>query len=245
MKIGTLYGIGIGPGDPELMTVKGVRILQTCRHIFVPRARIAAQSLAFAIAEHYIQPGSKLARIEFPVTRDPAELQRQWEENARQIADALQTGEDACYLTLGDTMLYSTYVYLLRALRSQLPDVQIITIPGVNSVGAAAALAEFPLGIGDRSLTILPVTDDLQEIEHALHTHGTLILMKIGKRLHRVLELLENQGVIEKAVFVARAGLDGQRLVTDVRQLKDQPPEAGHMSIILIHCDKTRSEHHL
>lgn len=244
MKIGTLYGIGIGPGDPELMTVKGARILETCRHIFVPRARVVAQSLAFSIAEQYIKPESEIIRIDFPMTRDPVELAKHWEDNSQQIAEVLKTGEDACYLTLGDTLLYSTYVYLLRALRRQLPNVQIITVPGVNSVGAAAAVAEFPLGIGDRSMTILPVTDDLGEIEKALGAHGTVVLMKIGKKLHRVLELLENRGVIENAVFVARAGLDGQRIVTDLRQLKNEPPEAGHMSVILIHCDKTSSEHH-
>ncbi len=245
MKIGTLYGIGIGPGDPELMTMKGARILETCRHIFVPRARIVAQSLAFSIAERYVKPGSQIIRIEFPMTRDPVDLEKHWEASSQQIAEVLETGEDACYLTLGDTMLYSTYVYLLRALRRRLPDVNIITVPGVNSVGAAAALAEFPLGIGDRSLTILPVTDDLDEIDRALCSHGTVVLMKIGKRLHRVLDLLEQRGLMENAVFVARAGLDGQQLVTDLRQLKNQPPEAGHMSIILIHCDKTDSERRL
>lgn len=235
MKIGTLYGIGIGPGDPELLTVKGVRLLESCRHVFVPRGRKVAESLALTIAERYVNPGTAIISIEFPMTRDPVALEKRWQENSKPIADVLKSGQDACYLTLGDTLLYSTYVYLMRALAELVPGVKIVTVPGVTSVAAAAALAGFPLGVGDRSMTILPVGKDIEAIASALESHGTVVLMKIGKKLPRILDLLEAHGAIDEAVFVARAGLNGQRVVTDLRRLKAEPPETGHLSVILIH----------
>jgi precorrin-2/cobalt-factor-2 C20-methyltransferase len=235
MKFGTLYGIGIGPGDPELITVKGARILAGCRHVFVPKATMAAESVALSIIHRYLKPDSRIYEIVFPMTSNREELSQRWAESAQEIITVLQGGEDACFLTLGDPFLYSTYIYLLRELRARLPDMEVITVPGVTAFSAAAALTEFPIGEAKEPVTVIPTADDLEYVRRSLTTRGTIVLMKIGKRLGEILRLLEDAGVIDESVLVSHAGMEHQRVETNLRSLRGEGPEAGYLSIILVH----------
>lgn len=238
MKTGAFYGIGIGPGDPELITLKGVRILSQCRRVFVPKARTAADSVALRIAGQHLRADAEVIELVFPMTQDRAELSERWEESARQVAAALKTGEDACFLTLGDSLLYSTYIYLLRALKNHVPDLRVVTVPGVTAFSAAAALTHFPIGERKEPVTIVPAADDVAAVERAIETGGTVVLMKVGKRLGSIVDLLERVGVIDRAVFIARAGQKGERIETDLRKLRGEGPETGYLSIILVHANK-------
>jgi precorrin-2/cobalt-factor-2 C20-methyltransferase len=233
MPLGVLYGIGVGPGDPDLITVKGARILARCPHVFVPKAKHSADSVALAIARSHLSPDAAVHEVVFPMVTDPAELEQRWRESAKQVAEVLETGQDACFLTLGDALLYSTYIYLIRALRRVLPQARIITIPGVTAFSAAAALTEFPVGEGKMPVTIIPMADDLENVRQALMKRGTVVLMKIGRRLDAVLDLLEEAGAIDGGVFVSHAGMAEQRLETDLRKLRGTGPETGYLSLVL------------
>lgn len=241
MKPGTLYGIGVGPGDPELMTVKAVNILSRCSHVFVPKATSSGDSLALSIASRYISAGSQIHEIVFPMTLDRVELEQKWAESSHTIIKVLKTGEDACFLTLGDPLLYSTYIYLLRELRGRLPEVTIVTVPGITAFSAAAALTEFPVGEAKEPVTIIPTADDLEDVREALVRKGTVVLMKIGKRLEDIINLLDKAGLLEQSVFVSHAGMDDQRVETDLRNLRKQGPTAGYLSIILVHTPRDNS----
>lgn len=235
MKLGTLYGIGVGPGDPELVTVKGARLLGQSRHVFVPKARTAADSQALSIARRFLNSPSQVHELVFPMTSDQEELSQRWLASAAEIIPVLKGGEDACFLTLGDPLLYSTYIYLLRAVRAQLPEASVVTIPGITAFSAAAALMEFPVGERKEPVTIIPTADDLENVRKALDAEGTLILMKIGRRLGEILNLLEEAGRIDQSVFVSHAGMDNQRVETDLRRLRKEGSDAGYLSIILVH----------
>jgi precorrin-2/cobalt-factor-2 C20-methyltransferase len=234
MKKGTLYGIGVGPGDPDLITVKGAKILSECAHVFVPKASEDGQSVALSIARQHISSEAQIHEIVFPMTTDRSKLAERWEESARVIAGILETGSDACFLTLGDAFLYSTYIYMLRALRRRLPDVRVVTIPGITAFSAAAAIAEFPVGEAKEPVTIVPTADDLEDVRRALAAGGTVVLMKIGKRLGGILDVLESAGALGRSVFVAHAGMDSQRIVTDLRELRGAEADTGYLSIILV-----------
>lgn len=236
MKQGTLYGIGVGPGDPELITVKGANLLAQCRHVFVPKARTKADSLALAIASRYIGSSSEVHELVFPMTSEKEELSRRWEASADEIINVLEKGEDACFLTLGDPLLYSTYIYLLRAIRNRIPDASVVTVPGVMAFSAAAALSEFHIGEGKEPVVIIPTADDLEEVRQSLKKRGTIILMKIGKRLPVILDTLEDAGLIDQSVFVSHAGMNNQRVETNLRALREEGVEAGYLSIILVHA---------
>lgn len=236
MKLGILYGIGVGPGDPGLMTLKGARVLEGCRHVFVPKARGENGSIALAIAGRYLRSDSRVCELVFPMSADKEELSRHWEKAAGKVADVVGTGEDACFLTLGDPFLYSTYIYLVRSLRKLLPGLEAVTIPGITAFSAAAALAEFPIGEGSKRAVVIPASDDLDGIEKELERGGTIILMKVGRRLGRVLDLIEQAGFLDRAVYVARAGLEGQQVEVDLRRLRQQKQEADYLSILLVHA---------
>jgi precorrin-2/cobalt-factor-2 C20-methyltransferase len=236
MTLGTFYGIGVGPGDPELLTVKAASILGRCPHVVVPKAKADGGSVALEIAGRYVHAGAAVHELVFPMTADKAELSRHWSESARTIATLLKTGADVCFLTLGDALVYSTYIYLLRELKVLVPDVQVVTVPGITSFSAVAALTGFPLGEGKEPITIVPTADDLTAVRRAVETGGTVVLMKIGKRLGDILDLLEQLEVIDDAVFVQRAGQPAQRIEPDLRRLRGREAEAGYLSVILVHA---------
>jgi len=238
MNLGTFYGIGVGPGDPELLTVKAVAILGRCPHVFVPKARADGDSVALAIARRYVHNAAMLHELVFPMTTDTAELSRSWKKSAGMLASLLSTGVDVCFLTLGDALVYSTYLYLLRELQAILPGLTVVTVPGITSFSAAAALTQFPLGEGKESLTVVPTADDLRAVRRAIDAGGTVVLMKIGTRLGQILDILEETGVIDNAVFVQKAGHPAQRIERNLRTLRGKSADAGYLAVILVHARK-------
>lgn len=240
MPLGNFYGIGIGPGDPELMTVKGARLLGECRHVFVPKARTAADSIAMQIAGRYLRADARICELVFPMTADKQELAARWEVSAAAVAAVLQTGQDACFLTLGDPLLYSTYIYLLRALRTLLPELQVLTVPGVTAFSAVAALTEFVVGEGKEPITIVPSTDDFAGLKRAIAAGGTIVIMKIGERLKELLKLLAEEKLLDAAVLVSRAGMEGQRIETNLLRLSGDSPETGYLSIVLVDAGRRK-----
>jgi precorrin-2/cobalt-factor-2 C20-methyltransferase len=235
MSLGTFYGIGVGPGDPELLTVKAAGVLGSCPHVVVPKSKAEGDSVALEIAGTYVHDSAVIHQLVFPMTMDKTELKRSWQQSAETIAALLRGGEDVCFLTLGDALVYSTYIYLLRELKALLPDVKVVTVPGITSFSAVAALTDFPLGEGKEPIIVVPTADDLTAVRRAIETGGTVVLMKIGKRLGDILAILDDTGVIDRAVFVQRAGHPTQIIERDLRKLRNQSTEAGYLSVILIH----------
>jgi precorrin-2/cobalt-factor-2 C20-methyltransferase len=234
MSLGTFHGIGIGPGDPELLTVKAAGLLGRTRNVFVPKAKADGESVALEIVRRYLSADAKIHEMVFPMTTDREKLAQSWDAAAERVAAVLENGEDACFLTLGDALVYSTYIYLLRSLKRRLPSLEVETVPGITSFSAAAALTDFPLGEAKELITIVPTSDDLTAITRALETGGTVVLMKIGKRLQEILDLLEASGVLEDSVFVSRAGHAEQRIELDLRRLRQEEAQAGYLSVILV-----------
>ena len=138
------------------------------------------------------------------MTADPDVLSENWRQAAREVYEILCRGEDCCFLTLGDALLYSTYIYLLRELQTIDPAVQVVTVPGITAFSAAAALTNCPVGEGKQLVTIVPASDDFSQFTQALDRPGTVVLMKVGRRLEKVLDELEARGLLDQAVFVAR-----------------------------------------
>jgi precorrin-2/cobalt-factor-2 C20-methyltransferase len=234
MSLGTFYGIGVGPGDPDLVTLKGVKALARCRHVFVPQARDKAESLALEIARPHLRPDACVHTHVYPMTRDQGVLQQHWRQAAQELLQQLSAGDDCCFLTLGDCLLYSTYIYLLRELRILCPTLKTVTVPGITSFSAVAALTQVPLGEGQEVLTIVPACDDWEPLRRALDQGGPVVLMKVGRRLEKVLDELESRGRLERAVFVAHATLPDQRVELDLRRLRGQAGDIGYLSTIVV-----------
>ena len=231
---GTFYAIGVGPGDPELLTIKAVKRLQQADIIYVPISRLSRQTwLADAVKAHAAAE-SETRMVEFSLGANSQERQDHWQYVAAEIAAEVKKGRDVAFVTLGDPLLYSTNIYLLRALRQQWPEMSIEVVPGISAYSHVAALTEFGVGEGEQPVTILPTVMDRKALRAAIKKGGTLVLMKIGKRLPQIIDLLDEFNLLQQSVFVARAGLPDQRIETDLNRLRGSEDNAGNLAVILV-----------
>lgn len=236
-KLGNFYGIGIGPGDPELLTLKAIRILKEVDTVFVPKAGTKEESMALEIVQPIIN-GKKVIKKVFPMIKDQDKLQEFWLDAATAIKEELAKGKDVAFLTIGDSLTFSTYVYLLRCLREIIPEERIHTVPGITSFNAAASLVNLPLAQRDERLAVIPVSDDVEKLRPILEDFDTVVLMKVAKRMDKVVTLLEDMGLAETSVFASHVGLENAYITRDLSTLKGSGK--GYMSIIIVKKPKEK-----
>ncbi len=237
MTCGCLSIVGVGPGDPELVTLKAVRKLREADSVYVPVSHLSRETWLSDVVKLHAAAQAKVAEVSFSAARERSERALHWQQTAAEIIGELQQGKDVAFVTLGDPQLYSTSLYLLRAVNDLWPQAPVDIVPGISAMNHCAALTAFTLGEGTEPVTIMPSVTALEDVRRALTMGGTLVLMKIGRHLPTVIDLLEEEGLLEQSVFVARAGLPDQLIVTDMRTLRDVPAEKGNLAIILIHTE--------
>ncbi len=224
---GTLYGVGVGPGDPELMTVKAVRLLGRAAVVAYP-APEEGDSLARSIAKEHIPPGcAEIAlRLPFNPARDPS---ASYDAGARAIAAHLAAGRDVVCLCAGDPMLYGSFVTLSERIQGRFP---VKIVPGVSSLTASAAVLGQALAMREDSLVVIPATRPAADIERLVLGADSAAIIKLGRHVAKVAGILERLGLAERARCVERAGLPGER----VRSLAEAVAEGiPYFSMILVH----------
>ena len=231
MKIGNFYGIGLGPGDPELLTLKALNTIQRADCIFVPKSGSKEDSLALEIVKDYVK-GKKIIEQVYPMTKDKTILNAAWHNAAEEIHTEVKNGHDVVYLTLGDPMTFSTYIYLLRHLNTMLPEKAIHTIPGITSYNAAACAANYSLLTGDERLAVIPIPKDIAELRPILESFDTVVMMKVAKKLDEVIRLLEDMKLSRNAVFASYIGQKDAYLTCDIISLKGSG--RGYMSVLIV-----------
>ena len=229
---GRLYGIGIGPGDPKLVTVRAKEILDRVDIVFAPKSSEDGTSCARAIVESVTAEEKAFAELTFPMTKDKSILNRYWGRAAHKIAKEINKGKEVAFVTIGDPFIYSTYVYLLKTLRKDFSDIAVETIPGVSAFNAAASAADFALVEGNERLAVVPVSSDLKGLKEALEEYDTVVLMKIGLKLNRVISLLKKLDLLKHAVLVSRVGHKDERIIHDLTSLRDK--RIGYLSVIIV-----------
>lgn len=232
-KKGRLFGIGVGPGDPELLTLRAARILSQVPVICVPKGKAQGSSLALAVIRDLINPErQQILECHFPMVKDPEEAEGYWREAARQVLDPLHRGRDVAFVTLGDPLFYSTFIYLYRTIEQLDPEIRQEIVPGVSSLHAASAVAALPLGVGDGRIAILSATEDRAELRRVLEEFDTVILLKVHRVLEEVVALLEALGLKERAVFVQKCGTVEEKVIRDLDRLKGE--KADYFSILIV-----------
>lgn len=222
-----LYGISVGPGDPELLTLKAARILNDCTVIAYPCADAQADSVAWTIVLGALPElaQKRQLRLILPMTRDEAKLEEARASAVAQLIEALAAGEQVAVLTLGDASVYSTYMYLHERVTAAGYEAQII--PGVPSFCAAAALRGGRLTAAEKPLHIVPASDRF--LAESLSWPGPKILMKTGKALKRVKDNLQEKGLLETACLVQECGMAGERVCS-----LSEVEESGYFSVIFV-----------
>lgn len=229
---GRFYGIGIGPGDPRLLTLRAKEALEEADVIFAPKGSDEGMSVARRIIEQVIEGKKTYIELIFPMTKDKAALKIYWKKAAQRIALELRRKSPLAFVTIGDPFIYSTYIYLLRMIRRDYPQIEVETIPGVSAFNAAAARAEFSLLEGKEKMAVLPVGETLEGIEDALKDFDTVVLMKVGSKLQKVIRLLKQKGLAQNAVLISRLGHPNEKIIRNIASIKDK--EMGYLSVILV-----------
>ena len=229
---GRLYGIGVGPGDPELLTLKAQRVLQSVPLICVPQAETSKDSYALSIVREFIcHEKQEIVRFFFP-TNDEKTAGDVWRNAAEMLAGRLESGNDAAFITEGDPMLYSTFLYVLESIKANNPELRVEIVPGVSSVMAAAASSGVPLAAHGQSLAILPAAYGIEKLRETIAIHDTVVLMKVNRSLLRALSDLEDLGLDKKAVYIKRASTDREQVVRDLRKLGAE--DLDYFSLLII-----------
>lgn len=206
---GRLTGVGVGPGDPELVTVKGVRVLREADVVFVPVSADGGPGYAEGVVLAH-EPGH-LVRLPFALgDDDPAARQRSWDEAGHTVAAVVADGGYAAFATIGDPNLYSTFTYLAQTVRTTVPDVLVSTIPGITAFQDLAARSGTLIAEGTESVCLLPITAGTARLTEALTEHDTVIAYKGGRRLAALRAAVAAAGRGGEAVYGSRLGLDGE-----------------------------------
>ncbi|MDH3347433.1 MAG: precorrin-2 C(20)-methyltransferase [Desulfobulbaceae bacterium] len=221
---GRLYLVGVGPGDPELMTFKAIKVLEASPVWIAPKAQKNGSSSALQIAAGLVSVDDKeVLELHFPMKKvhlnqqADAELVNSWKDAADHVLKHLNNGIDVAFPTLGDPALYSTAFYLLAAIEEQCESIKVTIVPGITAMAACSAKIGNPLGLGDDVVTIVPAAFDDDRLRDILNTFDAVVLMKVYKKMARVVELLDEMGLTDKAVLIERCGLPDQQIYTDIR----------------------------
>jgi precorrin-2/cobalt-factor-2 C20-methyltransferase len=239
--LGKFYGVGVGPGPAGLIPVAALQALQQADLIYLPRARSSEVSVARQCLAGLTIDASKFREIEFQMDPDRSVLSEHYAQLAEQVAAELRNGLSVAYLTIGDSMTYSTYGYLLAALRDIEPQLDHTTFPGVTSFAATASALDWPLGEGKERILILPCPDEMNALRTDIESHDIVVLMKIGARLPAVLALLNEMDIAQHCAFARRIGLPGEVLCNDVTQLDNEA--SGYLATMLIRRQAREKRH--
>ncbi len=224
---GTLYGLGVGPGDPELVTVKAVRIVRACPVLAYP-APENGDSLARTIMAPHLPGGQIEIAIRMPLSAAQFPAASIYDAASAAIGDHLRAGRDVAVLCLGDPLLWGSFIYLLGRLAGQH---RIAIVPGIASPMAAAAALDLPLAARDDALTILPATLPDARIEQGLRDAESVAIIKLGRHFPRIRALLERLGLAADAHYIEHATMATQRALP----VRDVDPErVPYFSLILV-----------
>ena len=230
--MGKLYGVGVGPGDPELLTLKAHRILNEADVIFCPEKEAGAGSFAFDIIKGLLaHTGAEIVNLVYPMHYHGTRLRENWEENARRMAAYLEGERTGAFITLGDPAVYSTFMYTLPYMEQA--GVAVEVVPGVPSFCAVADTMKLPLVAWDEDLIVVPVRknsgDDLTEV---LRSHDNIVLMKPSANKKALLNAIRTNRLEDSFVLVTKSGTGEEHLVTDFSELEEY--EIPYLSTVIV-----------
>lgn len=229
---GEFYGIGVGPGSPDLLTIRATQVLQLVDVVCVPRSSAEKEVVALKIAGAYIPQTTEIIEISTPMTRDKTVLQAEWQRGAEKIAAYLNEGKRVAFITIGDAMLFSTYTYLLKRVQALAPEAAVESIPGVTSFAASAAHLNVALAEGNERLAIIPAVDDPAQLRPVFDHFSNAVLMKVAGKYDEILDILEEKGLQDKAVYVSKLGYPEQFVTYDLESLRGK--DKDYLSLILV-----------
>ncbi len=239
----TLHIVGTGPGDPELLTINALKILNNCQSIVAPKASLQGHSTALAIISQAVTvAGKDVHELYFPMKKieagkDPGrEVREAWLATASHILALLDQGKDVAFPTLGDPAIYSTGYYLYETILSLRPDIQVRFHAGISAMSGCSAETATPICLGNEMLAVVPATFSDERIRQTLQNFDTIVLMKVHRVLEHICLLLKEENLLDKAIFIERAGMKEERII---RNFSEIPKDPHYFSTMIIRKNGT------
>lgn len=224
------YGIGVGVGSSDAVTKYGIDVLQKLDVLYVPTAKSADSfSVAHEIVRGYLKESTLIKDRHFPMNYDTKELQNAWNNIASEIESDVLKGKNVGFVTIGDPMVYSTYIYLLRILKDK---VKVVTIPGITSFLDIASKNNFPLVEGEDALVVVPATMDLDKIKQYVKNENSIVLMKVYKNFDDIINLLLEEKLEKHSIVVSNSSKNEEKVYSDIKSIKKE--EVSYFTTILI-----------
>lgn len=228
---GKLYGIGVGPGDPDLLTFKAVNILNDVDYIFAPKAR-DKNSTALKIIENKVDYQDKLIELSFSMSKNRDKLAEDRQQIATKIEKKLIAGHDSAFITLGDPGLYSTFIYIKKILKDQNQSLEVETVPGITSISCCAAGHNLPLVEAGDDLAILEAGFTEDKFDNILDNFNTVVILKPTTDLNRLLNIIENKNLQDKILLGSRTGFRDQFYIDNINEIRSS--EINYLSTLII-----------
>ncbi|MBT8333956.1 MAG: precorrin-2 C(20)-methyltransferase [Deltaproteobacteria bacterium] len=226
----TLYIIGTGPGDPELVTLKAINILKRSSVIVSPRGSQHGTSTALSIIKPVVPLADKeIVEIHFPMikirsdSKPAAEVLNAWHQAAQTVLSYLEKGHDVCFPTLGDPAIYSTGYYLYETICGIHEDTKVVFVPGVPAMSSCSASIGVPICLGDEMVAIIPATFADNRLREVLQIFDTIVLMKVHRSMTRLTDILSECNLLEQAILVEQAGTDRERVIENFEDIIERP----------------------
>ncbi len=199
----SLVGIGVGPGDPELLTVKAVKAIHNADIIMCPASNEDRLSIALSVVSSIIDKSKnqKIIKLIFPMTKDKDVLEQTWKRNAKIMAETVLSGKNVVYLTVGDPFLYSTWIYMHKDLKENYPDMNISVIPGIVSIFTFASKVGVSVAEGAEKVAIIPSCYDLSSVKEIAKHSESMIFLKDGRYFDQVIKVLKESGFPDDSIF--------------------------------------------
>ncbi len=198
-----LIGIGVGPGDVDLLTVKAVRAIQNADIIMCPASNENRPSIAFTVVSPIIDQSKnqEIIKLIFPMTKDKDVLEATWKKNAKIMAETVLTGKNVVYLTVGDPYLYSTWIYMHKDLKENYPEMDVSVIPGIVSMFTFASKVGVSIAEGAEKVAIIPSCYDLSSVKEIAKHSESMIFLKDGRYFDQVIKVLKESGFPNDSIF--------------------------------------------
>ncbi|MDH3794868.1 MAG: precorrin-2 C(20)-methyltransferase [Nitrosopumilus sp.] len=234
-----LIGIGVGPGDVELLTVKAAKAIQNADIIMCPASSKDRPSIALSVVSPIIDKSlnQKIVKLIFPMTKDKDVLEDTWKRNAKIMAETVLTGKNVVYLTVGDPYLYSTWIYMHKDLKENYPDIDISVIPGIVSIFTFASKVGVSIAEGAEKVAIIPSCYDLSSVKEIAKHSESMIFLKDGRYFDKVIEVLKESGFPDNSIFAIGQDLGTENEIVrkmTLGEVNDSSLTTKYFSILVI-----------
>ncbi|TIH18459.1 precorrin-2 C(20)-methyltransferase [Marinifilum sp. JC120] len=231
---GKIYGIGVGPGDSDLLTVRAVRVLEKVDVVFAASSTKNEYSHSLEIASEFVRDDCEVVKLGYPMTRDKDVLNDAWEENCSIACQLLKGGKTAAFLTLGDPLIYSTFGYMMQTMKRLCPEVEFEVVPGITSYQAAAARSQQVLVESGQNLLLTSGVADPEKFAKSLELVDNAVILKAYRNFPELRETVNEIGKMD-VKFYTRLGLDGEAIYLDINEV---PEKTNYLSLMLLTAKK-------